>query len=143
MSDELAALCRRLFSEKESHENTLDELVDLDDPLKRELATLLIEKLKDEDRFIRVSAMLALERLGPITEEVIPALAQTFSDPHHTVAKMAIRAMGRMGPAVVGHLIKALQYREGRVAENAAQALEAFDTPEAVKALADFRRRSA
>ena len=143
MNDKLGALYRQLFSEAGNQENALKMLAGLDEPLKRELATLLIAKLEDEDRFIRVSAVLALERLGPITEEVIPALARTFPDPHHTVAKLAIRAMEGMGHAVIEYLIAALQYREGGVAESAAQALRHFDTPQAVKALSDYRRRSA
>ena len=72
----------------------------------------LIEALKDEDRDVKKLAGNTLRKIGPEAKEAVPAL------------------------------IEALKDEGGWVRNSAAKALEKINTPEAQKALADYKKQS-
>jgi len=91
----------------------------------------LLESLKDGNKNVRHSAVLALSQIGPAA---VPRLVEALQEGSGSVASHAALALGRIGdPAAVPALIGALADRA--TCHNATRALGAIGGTEAVRAL--------
>jgi hypothetical protein len=57
----------------------------------------LVSLLEHEDRFVRMTAALALGTMGPQARTAVPALNQTLNDPDETVRRYSRVALNRIG----------------------------------------------
>jgi len=77
----------------------------------------LIKALGDEHGLARYSAADALGKIGPVTDDVIPALIEALGDEHGLGRLHAARALSKTGPAAED-AIPALQGLSANEAEN-------------------------
>jgi len=90
----------------------------------------VLTMLADEKAFweVRGRAAVALAKIGPVTESVVPSLIRALSDANWGVRSVAACALGTIGPAVgpeaAKSLEKALRDKEQGVREQASEALE-------------------
>lgn len=98
----------------------------------------LAEALNDDDALIRATAAYALGEIGSAAREAVAALIGRLSDTDK-VRKEVIRALGRMGPAAVPDLVRALKDTPVFVRHGAAYALGLIG-PEAGEAVPDLGR---
>ena len=66
----------------------------------------------------------AAEALGRIGPAAVPALIRALKDRHHLVRSSAAHALGGLGPATLPALIRALKDKDKGVRQHAAQALK-------------------
>ncbi len=80
-----------------------------------ESVPLLIEALEDEDPSVGTKAVIALGRIGPVDEQVVPALAGVLAD--EALRPSALSAIGQFGAdaaQAVPSLITALGHSDAR-----------------------------
>ena len=105
-----------------------------------------ITDLESGDLDVRSSAASALGNIGPVTEDVIPALIKALGDEDSGVRRSAASALGKIGPVtneVIPALIKALGDEEWHGRSSAASALGNIGkaaVPALIKALGDEER---
>ena len=118
-----------------------------DKQLRREATERLIERLKDQDRFVRVAAARALAALPPAPEITAPIWEKAFQDADETTVRYALDALAALGPPAVPRLIDALKHEKirgqvvyilGQIGPAAAPA-----TPALAKLIADKDERVA
>ena len=85
-----------------------------DKELRREAGERLVERLKDQDAFVRVEAAQALAALPPAPEIMAPIWEKVFQDADETTVVHALDALAALGPAAVPRLIDALKYEKVR-----------------------------
>jgi HEAT repeat protein len=86
-----------------------------DKELRRETTVQLVERLKDKDQFVRVSAARALAALPPAPEITLPIMEKMLKDADATTAQYALDALASIGPKAVPRLIELLAQKEIRV----------------------------
>jgi len=59
---------------------------------------LILPRLDDEDEYIRLGLIRALEKLGPAAASARPALEARLADPHFRVRAAAARALKAIAP---------------------------------------------
>jgi HEAT repeat protein len=67
-----------------------------------------IQALRHQDADVRISAALALARIGPAAQAAVPALTETLQDHDADVRRKAAFALGFIGPGAVPALKMAL-----------------------------------
>jgi HEAT repeat protein len=103
--------------------------------LGRHVVPLLVQALKDEDRWVRAAACEALGAIGD--PQAIPHLAQALQDEAWEVRKAACEALGAIGdPQAIPHLAQALQDEAWWVRKAVCEALGAIGDPQAIPHLA-------
>jgi hypothetical protein len=109
-----------------------------------EAVATLIEVLKDEDDVVRWYAAKALGEIemDPEAKAAVPALIEALKDPDIYVREAAEEALEEIGPDAVSTLIEALKDEDRGVQQQAAEALEKINTPEAQKALEEYKKKS-
>ena len=103
----------------------------------------LIYALRSEDSDVRDQAIEALRKIGD--PSAVIALIETLKDEDKNVRKDAAKALMKIGSeakAAVPNLIEALKDKDYAVRRWAAQALENINTPEALKALKEYKKKS-
>ena len=103
----------------------------------------LIEALKDTEPWLFVVAADALAKIGPDAKAAVPALIEAVKDNVESVRSRAAYTLGKIGPeakAAVPALIEVLKDENENVRRNAAEALRIIGTPEAQKALEEYRQ---
>ncbi len=104
----------------------------------------LLSALRSEDRAVRAHAARALGQFGPEAKTAVPALIEALKDKDEMVRSTAASALGCIGPAAkvaVPALIEALN-KDGALRYPPAGALEKINTPEAQKALEEYKKKS-
>jgi len=104
----------------------------------------LIKELQDEDLSVRSSAAEALGDIGKEAKDAVPVLVQTLRDQYGSVRTSAANALGKIGEGgidVVPALILLLQGQRTDVFVNATWALVKIGTPEALKAVEEYKAR--
>jgi HEAT repeat protein len=86
-----------------------------DKELRREAGERLVERLKDQDPFVRVQAARALAALPPAPEIMGPIWEKAFADADDTTVLHALDAMAALGPPAVPRLIDALKREKARI----------------------------
>jgi HEAT repeat protein len=105
----------------------------------------LINQLSVPEAEDRISAVGVLGRIGSDAEAAVPILAETLRDKDEKVRGFAAMALGKIGPeakAAVPALIEALKDEDKNVRRHASFALEKINTPEALKALEEYKQKS-
>ncbi len=109
--------------------------------MKRAIITRLVEKLKDQDPFVRTAAARALSSLPPSPEIAGPIFAKALTGADETTVHYLLDAVAGLGAPAVPRLIGALKYKPlrpqiagilGRIGPPAAPA-----APELAKLLTD------
>jgi len=93
-------------------------------------APALGKALKDENRYLRITAAEALVKLGPEAKGAVPALSEALRDELAYVRERAAQALKRIGPearAAVPALTEALEDANVEVRRAAAAALKKID----------------
>ncbi len=85
-----------------------------DKQVRREATERLIERLKDQDPFVRVAAARALAALPPAPEITLPIWEKAFRDADETTVSHALDALAALGSPAVPQLIEALKYEKSR-----------------------------
>jgi HEAT repeat protein len=86
-----------------------------------------------------------LGKIGPEANAAVPALIEAFRDEDKFVRRIAAEALANIGPdakAAVPALIETLKDVNEVIRSSAASALEKLNTPEAQKALKEYRKKS-
>jgi hypothetical protein len=99
----------------------------------------LIKALKDEDDRISRAAAYALNAIGP---EAVPTLIEALKDEVKEVRVRAAKALWKIGPEAVPALIEALKDEDERVRWFAAWTLQKINTPEALKTIEGYNKKS-
>ena len=89
--------------------------------------------------------MEALGDIGPKAKAAVPALSEALKDQNEYVRRRAAQALSNIGPEAkkaAPSLIEALKDNNSWVRKNAAQALKKINTPEAQKALEEYKKKS-
>jgi len=105
----------------------------------------LIYALQSEDGDVRERAAEALGGIGPGAEAAVPTLIKGLNDKSKYVRGLAAKTLGRIGPgakSAVPTLIKTLIDESEYVRWSAVKTLEAINTPEALKALEEYKQKS-
>ena len=71
-----------------------------EDVIRPSSVSILIEALGDIDRWVSISAAVALGKIGPEAKEAVPALIKALDDPEAAVEHYAWDALQRMGVGV-------------------------------------------
>jgi HEAT repeat protein len=85
-----------------------------DKSLRREATEQLLERLKDQDPFVRVAAARALTALPPAPEITAPLWEKALQDADEKAVLHALDALAALGPPAVPRLIDALKYEKLR-----------------------------
>ena len=83
-------------------------------------------------------------KIGPEAKEAVPVLIDALKDENIYVRRRAALVLVKIGPeakAAVPALIDALKDKDKDVRSNAAEALGEINTPEARKALEEFKKK--
>jgi HEAT repeat protein len=101
----------------------------------------LISALRSEDRDVRDRAFKALHKIGDPSS--VPGLIEALKDEdfRKTAAK-DIRKIGPEAKAAVSALVETLKDEKEDVRWYSAKALKKINTPEALKALEEYRKKS-
>ena len=105
----------------------------------------MTQALKAKDEGIALSAAIALGRIGEPVEDAISMLIEALQTKEWHIREEAATALGGVAdsaPDVVSVLVKALEDEHKGVRYHALEALLEIDTPEAVKAVEEFRKNS-
>ena len=102
----------------------------------------LIETLKDEDEWVRALTAEALGKIAPEAKSVVPALIETLNDEDGLVRWRAALTLGKIVSIAGPVLIEALKDEAKYVRQTIVDALEKINTPEAQKALAEYKQKS-
>ncbi|MGA2796097.1 MAG: HEAT repeat domain-containing protein [Thermoguttaceae bacterium] len=87
-----------------------------DKELCRQATTQLVDRLKEQDPFVRVAAARALAALPPAPEITLPILEKALKDADTTTIQHALDALASLGPQAVPRLVDILkQHKELRV----------------------------
>jgi HEAT repeat protein len=87
-----------------------------DKELRRQATVQIIERLKDQDPFVRVAAARALAALPPAPEITLPIWEKALKDADATTILHALDALASLGPQAVPRLVDILQkHQELRV----------------------------
>jgi HEAT repeat protein len=107
-----------------------------DKQLRRQATEQLVERLKDQDPFVRVAAARALAALHPAPEITIPIFEKALKDADTTTIHHALDAMASLGPQAVPRLVDIMKkhkelrarmaYTLGQIGPGAAAATEAL-----------------
>ena len=118
-----------------------------DKALRREATERLLERLKDEDAFVRLAAARGLAALPPAPEITGPLWEKALTDADEKTVLHALDALATLGPPAVPRLIGALKYEKlrGQVAYILGQIgpAAAPATPALAKLIADKDERVA
>ena len=105
----------------------------------------LTQALKAEDEKVAISAAIALGRIGEPVEEAISMLIDALQTKEWHIREEAATALGGVANSVQGIvpvLIGALEDEHKGVRYHALEALLEIDTPEAIKAVEEFRKNT-
>jgi HEAT repeat protein len=87
-----------------------------DKELRRQATEQLVERLKEQDPFVRVAAARALAALPPAPEISLPILEKALKDADTTTIHHALDALASLGPQAVPRLVDILkQHNELRI----------------------------
>jgi HEAT repeat protein len=89
----------------------------------------IICAIKSGDNKARGEAVARLKELGPKAEPAIPTLLQLLKDEDRKIRDDTAIALGRIGPAAVAHLCRALDDPDERVRAGAAYGLSFIQPP--------------
>jgi HEAT repeat protein len=133
----------RLLSDKSSmvREAAAETLGNLGDPSG---VPALVAALSDSDKFVRIAAIVALSKINDSSAG--DPLVKMLRDPDSMVRCFAAGALGQIAyPGAVPNLIMLLHdtdgpyWEEKRVCDVAADALHTIGTPEAARAVTEWR----
>ena len=82
--------------------------------LRRETTEKLVERLKDEDPFVRAAAARALAALPPAPDITAPIWEKALKGADETTLRNALDSLAELGAAAVPRLIEALKYEKVR-----------------------------
>jgi HEAT repeat protein len=105
----------------------------------------LVEALKDENKNVRVRSVEALGIIGADSKVAVAALTETLSDEDIWVrlrAAVALVKIGQDAKPALPALIEALKDENDSVRLYASEALWKINTPEALKALEEYKKKS-
>jgi HEAT repeat protein len=105
----------------------------------------LSEVLKDKNILVRTEAARALGQIGSEAKAAVPALVEALKDEYAIIRLLAADALGKIGPeakAAVSALVETLKDEKEDVRWYSAKALKKINTPEALKALEEYRKKS-
>jgi len=91
--------------------------------LKKEYIPVLVKALDDPDAAVGQEAARALEELGPLAEEAIPALKRNMGNCRYREVCPAVLALGKIGQPALPALLEALEHENAFVRAAAARAL--------------------
>ena len=111
-------------TDSRQHEAAMKELSALPPEQQQKVAVGLIPLLRGTDVGRRERAAEALQALGPLAAQAIPALKQNLSDDFPYVRIRSAEALAHIGPAAAQALVDALQNDNTMVRLVAVQALE-------------------
>ena len=104
----------------------------------------LVQALKNDGNIdVRMSAARALGRIGEPAKEAVPTLIQALEDQDFRVRNIAVWALVQIGKPAVPHLIQVLENeKQADVHSFAVEVLEQMSTPEAKRALKEYKKKS-
>jgi hypothetical protein len=118
-------------------EAAVDALAELSD---RRAVHDLIQVLSDEDIFVRAASAEALGKLGD--RRAVEPLILALDDPDVRVYRSVAEALGKLGDErAVNVLIQVLKFGNLLYAAHAANVLERIGTPDALAAVAEWRKQ--
>ena len=95
---------------------TLTRVHPEDKELRRQATEQLVERLKEQDPFVRVAAARALAALPPAPEITLPIWEKALKDADATTIQHALDALASIGPQAVPRLVDILKhYKELRM----------------------------
>jgi len=105
----------------------------------------LINQLSFPEVSDRQYAIKSLGEIGPEAKAAVPNLSEALKDEGEDVRRAAAEALGKIGPeakSAMPVLIETLSDEELYVRKNAAEVLDKINSPEAMKALKEYKQKS-
>jgi HEAT repeat protein len=100
----------------------------------------LIEALQDENPEVRMFVAVSLGILGPDAKAAVPDLVEMLEDKDKTA--QAVEEIGTNGKSFLGKLFEIFTDQDDWIRSAVEWALEEMNTPEARKALEEYKQKS-